>query len=202
MVGEGTATNLFNGASGSLVTLSQDSGVSWTTASPPSSTFSTSSSMLIGPATGYATGTLSALLPGLTLKAMNPITGQFPAPPIYYNATAQAANINAVTMFTAPASGQNYYDVKAYFACTQAATSSSGAMGQYISYTDPDTNASQTVGLSGTAANCTTATAVSQTTAPIHVKASTTVTMTTYGYSSTGATPMQYAVHMIFVPLE
>ena len=77
LAGEGTATNLFNGDSGSLVTLTQDSSVQWLGSTPPPSILSAGSGLILGPVSGIATGgTLASLIPALSLNVLNPIVVQ------------------------------------------------------------------------------------------------------------------------------
>jgi hypothetical protein len=74
LTGEGTATKLFDGVKGSLVTLTQDSSIAWGP-NPPPSTLSPGSSIVFGPVGGIATpGALTALIPSLSMKPMNPFT--------------------------------------------------------------------------------------------------------------------------------
>ena len=117
------------------------------------------------------------------------------------DAAAQAANIAATTLYTVPASGAGMYRVSFYAVITQAATTSSTLPFGQIVYTDNDTSLTNTA----TFTNTNTANAVGSVAAlftgggsmpVLNVKPGTIIQYQTTSYASTGATPMQYAVHI------
>ena len=114
------------------------------------------------------------------------------------NLTAQAAAITATTLYAVTASNPGVYRVSWDAVVTQAATTSStlgGANGFQVTYTDADTGVSVTTAASPTSTgNTVGTTAIGGTLPPINVKASTTIQFT-FGYTSSGATPMQFALH-------
>jgi hypothetical protein len=113
------------------------------------------------------------------------------------DATAQAANIAATTLYAVPASGAGMYRVSCYVALTQPATTSSTIPACYAGFTDPDTNAVSTPWISSTSTGNTIGnTSVGQNTSAINAKASTNIQYGTTGYASSGATTMQYAIHV------
>jgi hypothetical protein len=70
--GEGTSDHLFFGASGTLLTLTQDSSVGWLGTSSPPSTLGVGSGIILGTVQGIATrGPLVSLVPDLPIISMN-----------------------------------------------------------------------------------------------------------------------------------
>jgi hypothetical protein len=120
------------------------------------------------------------------------------------DATAQAANIGLTTLYTVPASGAGMYRISAYAVVTQAATTSSTLPNVQVSFTDNDTGITglgpysftgTNTGNSVGASNSIPATPAAES-AILNAKASTNIQYATTGYASSGATPMQYAVHI------
>jgi len=119
-----------------------------------------------------------------------------PAQTTYASADAvtQAANIGATTVYAVPTSGM--YRVEAYAVVTQAATTSSTLPNVGLLWTDSDsntplsattltpTNAANALGAFGNAVTV------------ISAKSGTNIQYQTSNYASSGATPMQYAVHI------
>lgn len=118
------------------------------------------------------------------------------------NLTAQAANIAATTIYTVPAGAGGTYRLSCYVVLTQAATTSSTLPSCNIIFTDADTSTVETMGLTGTSAANTIGTVglVSVgnllNTGTFQAKASTNIQYSTTAYASTGATVMQYAIHV------
>jgi hypothetical protein len=115
--------------------------------------------------------------------------------------TAQAANIAATTLYAVPAGGAGTYRASCYVVTTQAATTSSTLPSCQFNFTDNDTNLGEvsivsqnstanTLGVVGAVAANIVAFPIFQ------VRPSTNIQYQTNGYLSTGATPMQYAIHI------
>lgn len=111
------------------------------------------------------------------------------------DATTQAANIGAATLYAVPAAG--FYRVSIYITITQAATTSSTMPSTTIAYTDGNsgTNAHSTTTTATAAGNSVTA-SFAQASYVLYAKASTNITYATASYASSGATPMQYALRI------
>jgi hypothetical protein len=117
---------------------------------------------------------------------------------------AQAANISATTLYAVPAGGGGLYRISCYTVVTQAATSSSTLAQCYFPFYDKDTNvATNTAGITGAVTSNTvgltqgtgTGTYTAGTTV-INARASTNIQYGTVNYASSGATAMQYAIHI------
>jgi hypothetical protein len=117
------------------------------------------------------------------------------------NLATQAISIGATTLYAVPASGAGQYRISCYAVVTQAATVSSSLPYCALTFTDNDTsvvtsaaqftflNSSNVVG-----ANSTNQTGAG--TFVMNAKASTNILYSTVNYASSGATPMQYALHI------
>jgi predicted PurR-regulated permease PerM len=124
------------------------------------------------------------------ISAYVPISAQeFPA----VDLITQAANIAATTLLAVPAAGM--YRVTAYIVITQVATTSSTLPSIVITWTDKDNNTGQSITLTATSAG-NALTTVLQATCTLDAIAASNIQYSTTGYVSTGATPMQYAVHL------
>jgi hypothetical protein len=118
------------------------------------------------------------------------------------DATAQAANIGTTPLYTVPASGAGMYRLSCYVVLTRAATTSSTLPGCYVVYTDKDSsvsngNAQATVTSTGNTVGTTAGsngTGLGQ--IVMNAAASSTINYVVTGYTSVGATTMQYAVHI------
>jgi hypothetical protein len=113
-----------------------------------------------------------------------------------FNAVAQAANIGATTVYAVPVGGAGLYRVSAYAVVTQAATTSSTLPNVGVLWTDNDANV---------ALSANTVTPTNTANAPgafgpgdivISARGGTNIQFQTSNYASSGATPMQYAVHL------
>lgn len=113
-----------------------------------------------------------------------------------FNAVTQAANISATTLYAVPVDRAGLYRVSAYAVVTQAATTSSTLPNIGVLWTDSDANV---------ALSANTVTPTNAANAPgafgngdivISARAGTNIQFQTSNYASTGATPMQYAVHL------
>ncbi len=107
--------------------------------------------------------------------------------------TAQAANITAQTLYTPAVTG--LYRVSVSIIVTQSATTSSTLPSVVLAWTDGDNSTVQSFTMTATNAG-NTLTTYATGTAIINAKLSTAITWTSTGYLSSGATPMQYAVHV------
>lgn len=119
--------------------------------------------------------------------------------------TAQAAAISATTLYSVPASGVGRYRVCFVAKATTAATVSSiigGAAGFQILYTDPDDSVAVTSPLAALFNSTAAVLALNTTQAQysgcmmINAKASTLIQYQ-MGYTSVGATPMAYNLHIM-----
>jgi hypothetical protein len=132
-------------------------------------------------------------IPG-TVTSFNGVTAAGQGQPVIvgvFKATAQQANYS--TTYAVPTGQSGQYRVSTTYVLTQAATTSSTLPQAQYSWTDPDSNVSQTVtgGLTSTANSVGTG---GQNGSQFFAKAGTNITLATTGYVSTGATPMQYSV--------
>lgn len=130
-------------------------------------------------------------------------------PPIIvakFDAVAQQANLASTTLYTVPAGAGGMYRIVAYVVITQAATTSSALPQANVSWTDLDTGLANgftsttiTVGSSANTLADNSAGAQSSGQVPsstvINAKAGTNISVSTVGYASVGATPMQFAIH-------
>jgi len=105
--------------------------------------------------------------------------------------TAQSAAISATTLYTPPTAG--IYTITYYAKVTTAATTSSVLGAFSVISTDTDSNVVTTVGNTSTQNSLTTG--FISGTITVYAKASTAIQYT-MGYTSSGATAMQYELHM------
>lgn len=117
------------------------------------------------------------------------------------NLTAQSANVTSTAMFTPAANG--FYRFSCYAVVTQAATSSSTLPNCQVLWTDADTGtvepavsvtqsvSTNTVGTFGVTSGSAFYGVLS-----IFAKSGASISYATSGYASSGATPMQYSVHI------
>jgi hypothetical protein len=154
------------------------------------------------------TGTLAAGSETLTGKITNyngigTLSNGIPAEYAAVDLTVQAAAITATTLYTVPAAGAGMYRISWVATVTQAATTSSvlgGTNGFQILYTDNDTSVVKTmpgqiVAGVDTNANNSTATGTISGCFIANAKASTNIQYQ-MDYSTLGATPMQYNLHI------
>ncbi|MDA8170301.1 MAG: glycosyl hydrolase family 28-related protein [Nitrospiraceae bacterium] len=130
------------------------------------------------------------------IKTYNGIaTAAVGMPAIYAAAdpTAQGAAISNTVIYTPPANGR--YRVSAYIVVTQAATTSSTMPAVNVGYTCADNSTAQSIPLTSTSAGNTLTTLASGS-AIIDAKGGVPITFSASGYASSGATPMQYALHI------
>ena len=170
----------------------------------------TKSQHFLGPVTIGATNPVAgalaanALYAGGPIATVNNVATVGPGVPglvAKVDLTAQAASIGSTLLYAVPASGAGMYRFDCYVVLTQAATTSSTLPQCQILWNDNDTNSSEsqnvtltsgtnTVGLTGLMSTTVNPAGVYE------VKASTNVNYAVNGYASTGATPMQYAIHI------
>lgn len=119
------------------------------------------------------------------------------------DATAQAANIGTTTLFAVPASAGGMYRASCYVVLTQAATTSATLPACDVWWTDLDTSVGVGNNLSNSYGTNTVGINLAGLGSPgypgsltINAKASTNISYSTAGYTSVGATPMQYAIHV------
>ena len=109
----------------------------------------------------------------------------------------QAADVGNTTIYAVTNAGS--YGVTCYVVVTQAATTSSNLPPCRVTWTDSDSNVSNTFSMTianaGNTVGATGLTGTAESLAVIQAKAGTNIQMSTSGYASTGATPMQFALH-------
>jgi len=110
------------------------------------------------------------------------------------DATAQGANISTTTLYTVPANG--LYRISIYTSVTRAATTSSTLPSTAITYTDAESSAVHTTTTTATNAGNSTTTTFAQTVHLVYAKAATAIQYSTAGYVTSGATTMQYNLHV------
>lgn len=153
-----------------------------------------------------------AISVGTTVSSYNGIStvsNGLPAILAKVDAVTQAAAISGAALYTVPASGAGQYEISWAAVVTQAATTSStlgGTLGFQVTYTDNDTTASATtpgagaptaasnLAYSQTNQNNTVGTQASGVVV-VNAKASSSITYS-FGYTSSGGTVMQYAIHI------
>lgn len=106
---------------------------------------------------------------------------------------AQSANINAPTLYAVPTSG--LYRVSTYIVVTQAATTSSTMPSVSVNYTEATSGAAVQDMVTNTATLNLLGAHIGGT-AVISAQQGSNIGYITAGYASSGATPMQYAVHI------
>lgn len=112
--------------------------------------------------------------------------------------TAQAANLTTTNLCTLPSFFASYR-ISCYVVLTQAATTSSTLPACNIVYTDNDTGNVNTVPVTNTSAANVVGTPGGEATTSneiVTAKAGTALQVASTGYASSGATPMQYAIHV------
>lgn len=114
--------------------------------------------------------------------------------------TAQGANIGATTLYAVPAGAFGLYRVSIYIIVTQAATTSSTMPAVTITWTDTDSGVAQSFAATATSAGNTTTT-FAQAVVIVDANSSTNIQFSTSGYATSGATSMQYAIHLRSEPM-
>lgn len=107
--------------------------------------------------------------------------------------TAQAANITSTTLVTTTASG--LYRVHGYSAVTRAATTTSTLPSIVVAWTDADSSQAMTAVLTPSDSG-NGLTTVESGSLIINAKTGTTIGFSTTGYATSGATTLQYSVHL------
>lgn len=107
--------------------------------------------------------------------------------------TAQAANIASTDIIASPAAG--IYRVSAYISVSQAASSTSTLPSVVITWTDQDSGQAMSLTLTPTSTG-NALTTVEQAAATLSLTSTTALAYSTTSYASSGATPMQYSLHI------
>jgi len=156
-------------------------------------TFPTTGQVLGRTTNSSVGGTTSLLLFSPEIKASTGV-----AVVATVNLTAQQANIGATTLTSPVANG--YYRASCYLVVTQAATTSSTLPFCQITYTDADSNVAETAQIINTSTANTVGAVGGVTSVPqppfFFAKSGVAIQYSTGGYTSVGATPMQYAIHV------
>ena len=124
-------------------------------------------------------------------QTLNPVCG-FGQLSMYYDATAQASD-GTLNLFNSGAGG--IFRISVNIVVTQVATSSSTLPSLSVVWTDADNSQSLSLQLTPTDTG-NLLTTVHSGTAIIYPSASTTVYLSISGYASSGATPMQFSLHI------
>jgi hypothetical protein len=111
------------------------------------------------------------------------------------DATAQAANIGTTTLYAVPAGEAGLYRASCYVVLTQAATTSSTMPSCSIGWTDANANVAEINSVTSTGTN-NTAGQYGTGSVIVNAAAGTNITYSTNGYATSGATAMQYAIHI------
>lgn len=151
---------------------------------------------LVGQSSVYNLGPIQFQYDGSHVIATTPIVAK-------YDATAQAANIGTTTLYAVPANQGGMYHIIGYAVVTQAATTSSTLPALQVTYTDSDTNVANSWWFTeGTVTSNTVGNANSNVNSLqpggiiLNAKGGTNISLSSVNYASSGATPMQYAVHV------
>jgi hypothetical protein len=122
------------------------------------------------------------------------------------NLTAQTGNINPTTLYAVPIGAGGMYRVSCYIVTTQAATVSSTLPSCVITWTDADTSVSPSFPITATSTQnivgvvgpnvINNGGVITSSPFPINVKGGTNIQYNTSNYASSGATPMQFAIHI------
>lgn len=123
------------------------------------------------------------------------VAGGIPVIGCRYDATAQQANIPTSTVLCSVPSNA-MYRVHFFLVVTQAATTSSTMPNVQCLWTDADTGVSESMFIGSTSTANTVGTYTQTGGLTLNAKASTNITCGTSGYGSSGATPMQFAIHI------
>jgi hypothetical protein len=120
-----------------------------------------------------------------------------PSIPVRLDLTAQAANIAPAQLYAVPVNAGGLYRVAFYIVLTQVATTSSTLPYGAIGFTDADVGATESAAAnSGNTLGLSNGNGGAATMQTFNVKPGTNITYSTSNYASSGATPMQYAVHL------
>jgi hypothetical protein len=158
-----------------------------------STTYPTTGAQVIGRVLGTNIGAGNYLLDLFPPEIRAPTQNSAAA----VNLTAQAANVTSSPILTPSANG--FYRASCYVVLTQVATATSTLPVCSISWTDADSGVAEnmTFGVSNSA---NTLGAIINSTpsanAFLFVKSGVAISYSTAGYASSGATPMQYSVHL------
>lgn len=112
------------------------------------------------------------------------------------DAVNQSTNVTSVTVYAVPAAGAGTYRVSCYAVVTTAATTSSTLPNCGIGWTDNDSGVALLASTVTPTNTANAAGAFGQGVQIINAKASSNITYQTSNYASSGATAMQYAVHV------
>lgn len=152
----------------------------------------------LAPGTANGSGTAGTIaLQGIVANYNNVPTVGNGVPSEYGkgDATGQGANVGSTNLYTVPSTGAGMYRVSCYVVVTTAATTSSTLPSCNLIWVDKDNSNSQSANVTATSA-ANTLTTYTQGTTIIDAAASTSITWSTAGYASSGATAMLYAVHI------
>lgn len=140
--------------------------------------------------TGAGAGTYAIVLFSPEIKPTQTVSSA--------NLTAQAANISSTPMLTPSVNG--FYRFSCYTVVTQAATVSSTLPQCSVTYTDADSGVAETQTVTnintGNTLGATGVTTSGSSIPTFFAKSGVAISYLTSSYASSGATPMQYAIHV------
>lgn len=144
-------------------------------------------------------------------NSINTVANGVPSEYAQINTTTLGANVSQALLYAVPSTGAGLYRVSAYVVVTRQATTSSTMPKVQIDWTDSDTNTAvgpfdvtltstavnPAVGANSAGQNVITAdTGTPVGTMIISARQSTNINYRTTGFASSGATSMQYAIHI------
>lgn len=184
---------VFDGATTVLDYVQISSSVAGNCHDTGSASYPTSGGQVIGRSlsTQVGAGTYLIELFGAEIRGV-------PATVASVNLTAQAANIASTPLFTPAANG--FYRFSCYTVVTQAATTSSTLPQCQVLFNDADTNVAETQAVTtintGNTLGALGGLNATNATPWLFAKSGVAISYQTSSYASSGATPMQYAVHV------
>lgn len=144
-----------------------------------------------------STATVNSVTGKLTsYNAISTVGNGVPSLVATVDLTAQGANIGATTLYSVPASGAGLYRVTLYISITRAATTSSTMPSTAITYTDAESSAIHTTTTTATAAGNSITASFAQSSYILYAKASTNIQYTLASFATSGATSMQFNLHV------
>jgi hypothetical protein len=140
---------------------------------------------------------------GVTLPALSAISSSYPRLVASVDLTVQSANISATTFYTVPAAS-GFYRISCYVDVTQVATTSATLPTCRVLFTDADSNTTTTgIIAPGSAfttntlgANNSNSNTFPQSSTYFRAKNGTAIQYQLLNYTSSGATPMQFSLHI------
>jgi hypothetical protein len=152
------------------------------------------------PVTGAMTATLVATGAGtatiLNLLGLVGSTGATGSSKVsFIDISARTTDIGSATLFSVPASGM--YRISEVISVTTAATTSSTLPSSAFAWTQAESGVPQSIVATTLSGGNSTTTTYAQAAVIVYAQIGTNITYSTTGYASSGATSMQYSIHII-----